>query len=130
MSFVEMADRLGVAEATVRRKYYRLVNDGIVRVTALTNADVVGFRTAIFVGLKVRPASLTDVARHLQASGNVRYIAATAGPYDLVLEAIFRDNEEMTRFVLQELGGLDGVVDINTSLVLQTFKQSQEWRYV
>lgn len=130
MSFVEMADRLGVAEATVRRKFYRLVNEGVVRVAAMTNAQAVGFQTAVFIGLKVRPNSLASVVQYLEASRNVRYIAATTGPYDLIIEAIFRDNDEMTQFVLQELGQLEGVIDSNTSMLLRIFKQPHEWRYV
>lgn len=130
MSFVEMADRLGVAEATVRRKFYRLVSDGIVRITAVTDAAAVGFRTAAFIGLKVRPDAVAGVVDFCQASDNVRYVAASTGPYDLVIEAVFRDNEELTRFILHELGRLEGVIDSHTSILLQIFKQSHEWRCV
>ncbi|MFO7247019.1 MAG: Lrp/AsnC family transcriptional regulator [Bacillota bacterium] len=130
MSFVEMAERLGVAEATVRRKYNRLVSEGIVRVAAITDAGAVGYRTAVFIGLKVRPSAMADVVRHLENHRNVRYIAATTGPYDLIIEAIFRDNDEMTQFVMQELGTLDGILDSNTSMLLRIFKQPHEWRYV
>lgn len=124
MSFVDMAERLGVAEATVRRKYYRLVNAGVIRVTAVTDPSALGFRTPAMIGLKVRPRQLDVILERLRQMPNVRYVAATTGEYDLIIEGVFRDNQELSSFVLHDLGRLDGIIDTNTSLLLRIFKDN------
>jgi len=44
-SNVEVASQVGVSEATVRKRLDRLLDEGVVRITAVPNATKVGFST-------------------------------------------------------------------------------------
>ncbi len=37
MSFVDMAEQIGVTEGTIRRKFYRLLEEGVIKIAAVTD---------------------------------------------------------------------------------------------
>src|SRR6476659_9284665 len=50
--FRAIAAHVGVAEATVRSRYSRLVDDGILLVTGVTNPLGLGFEAQAMIGIK------------------------------------------------------------------------------
>lgn len=130
MSFVDMAKEIGVTEGTIRRKFNRLVSDGIVHIAAVADPFKVGFETPAQICLKVDPARIDEVVRQVSALPRVRYILACTGQYDLVAEGYFASNQELSDFLLNELSRIDGIRDISTSLILKIFKQTFTWGVV
>jgi Lrp/AsnC family transcriptional regulator for asnA, asnC and gidA len=57
----------------------------------------------------------------------VRYVGVSAGRYDVIVEAFFPDKEDVMRFVTETLGGLEGVRDVETSLILKVEKYMYDW---
>ncbi len=57
----------------------------------------------------------------------VRYVAVLTGPYDLIVEAFFFSRRHLTTFLTKRLAKMQGVVDTQTSIVLQVAKLSFEW---
>ena len=54
----------------------------------------------------------------------IRYVGVTAGTYDLVIEALFKDNEDLRVFLTETLGRIEGLLGTETSYVLQVAKRS------
>jgi DNA-binding Lrp family transcriptional regulator len=54
---------------------------------------------------------------------HVRYVGVTAGAYDIVIEALFRDNDDFRTFLTETLGGIEGLRETETSYVLQIAKR-------
>lgn len=127
MSHVDIANAIGVTEATVRRKLHRLIDDGIIKLAAVANPFAIGFTVPAIVGLKVEPAKVVEIAETLARMPVVRYVAITTGNYDIIVEGYFRGNEELSRFLLEDLRKVDGIVDTQTSLLLRLVKQSYDW---
>ena len=50
-----------------------------------------------------------------------------AGSYDLIVEAFFYSRRHLAMFLTQGLATMDGVLDSETSIVLQVSKLSYEW---
>ena len=123
-SFRRIAVRVGVSEATVRARYGRLTSEGILQVVAVTNPLGLGFEQAL-VGVKTSapPAEVADeIARWSEAD----YVVVTAGRFDLVVEVVVADRQELLELT-NRMRGLDGVVTTETFFYLEMWKQLYDW---
>ncbi len=126
-SFVDMADEVGVTEGTVRRKFYRLVREGIIEIAGVSNPFKIGFASPAFIALNVEPGSIKDVAERIAELDQLHYVGLTTGNFDIIVQGLFSSNEELAQFVLESLSTIEGIKEINTSLLLRIYKQSFEW---
>ena len=69
---VEIARRVGISEATVRKRLERLTSEEIIRVTAVPNADRVGFPTVTFLTFEVELSQVDRIADRLSHLPEVR----------------------------------------------------------
>jgi Lrp/AsnC family transcriptional regulator for asnA, asnC and gidA len=127
LSVASLARSLGVTEVTARRKLTRLLRDGIIQVVATVDPFDVGYETPVIIGLKVQRAKLDRVARRLSELPQVRYVGASTGRVDLVIEVVVRTNQDLADFLMNELGSMDGVLDSETNLIVRIYKQSWSW---
>lgn len=126
MSFVDMAERIGVTEGTVRRKYYRLAEEGIVRIGATSDPFLIGFKTPAIIGLNVETKRTREVAEKLGKIRQIRQLLLATGIFDIIIVGYFASNQELARFVTEELASIEGITDTNTSVVLEIYKDSFE----
>lgn len=124
MSFVDMAERIGVTEGTIRRKFYRLVEEGIVEIGAKSDPFRIGFMTPAIIGLNVQPSRVRAVVNELSRLPRIRQLMLTTGIFDIVIVGYFSSNQELAHFVTEELARIDGITDTNTSVVLEMYKDS------
>ncbi len=68
--------------------------------------------------------AVNDVVTLLTAMRQVRYVGITAGTYDIVIEALFRDNDDFRTFLTVTLGTIEGLRETETSYVLEVAKRS------
>ncbi|MGE5483718.1 MAG: Lrp/AsnC family transcriptional regulator [Ignavibacteriales bacterium] len=129
MSYVDIATAIGVTEGTVRRKVQRLTSEGVIKIVAVANPHALGFKAPAIVGLKVDLERLEDAVRALDKLPAVRYIGLTTGNYDIIIEGIWEDNEQLSSFLLQELPRVPGIREFQTSLLLRIARQIYDWGF-
>ena len=123
-SFRRIATRLGVSEGTVRARYARLTNEGILQVVAVTNPLGLGFEQAL-IGVKTSgPPS--EVADQISRWPEADYVVVTAGQFDLVVELVATDRRGLLELT-NRLRALDGVVSTETFFYLEMWKQLYDW---
>jgi Lrp/AsnC family transcriptional regulator for asnA, asnC and gidA len=127
LTVTSLARTLGVTEPTARRKLRRLLDDGIIHVVATVDPFDVGYETPVIIGLKVERAKLDAVARRLSDLPQVRYVGASTGRVDLVVEVVVRTNQDLSDFLMNELAAIEGVLDSETNLIVRIYKQSWSW---
>ena len=123
-SFRRIASLLGVSEATVRARYARLTNEGILQVVAVTNPLGLGFDQAL-IGVKTSGAPDTvadEIARWPEAD----YVVVTAGQFDLGVEVVTADRRELLDLT-NRMRALEGVVTTETFFYLEMWKQLYDW---
>src|ERR1700757_2122213 len=92
-SFRAIAARVGVSEATVRARYARLTNEGILQVVGVTNPLGLGFEQAL-VGVKTA-APPSAVADEISKWPEADYVVVTAGQFDVVVEVVASGRAEL-----------------------------------
>jgi Lrp/AsnC family transcriptional regulator, regulator for asnA, asnC and gidA len=124
-SFRGIASRVGVAEATVRARYARLVKDGILQVTGVTNPLGLGFDAMAMLGINTAGAP-QPVADVLTTWEETSYVVVTAGRYDVLVELVCTDRRHLLELTTRARG-IPGVVTTETFLYLQLAKQVFGW---
>jgi Lrp/AsnC family transcriptional regulator for asnA, asnC and gidA len=125
VSFRAVASRIGVAEATVRSRYGRLVDDGILHVTGVTNPLGLGFDAMAMIGIKTS-GSPEPVADAIGAWEESSYVVVTAGRYDVLVEVVCTDRHHLLELT-SRARAVDGVVTTETFLYLTLAKQVFAW---
>ena len=124
MTVTQLARSLGVTEVTTRRKLRRLLTDGVIRVVATVDPFDVGYDAPAIIGVKVHRGRLDEVAEQLSALPEVRYIGASTGRADLIIEVVTRTSQDLARFLTTDLVNVDGILDSETSFIFRIYKQS------
>lgn len=127
-SNTQIARRLGVTETTVRKRLASLLEDDLVHILAVPTPKLAGLTVSAIIGISVQLRCLQQVASALIKLPEVRYCGMSAGRYDLIVEAFFADHEHVVRFSTAVLGPMEGITDVETSLILKIEKFSYEWQ--
>jgi len=127
LTITSLAKSVGVTELTARRKLRRLLDDGIIQIVATVDPFDVGYETPVIIGLKVQRSKLDKVARKLSELPQVRYVGASTGRVDLIVEVVVKTNQDLADFLMDNLGSMDGIVDSETNLIVRIYKQSWSW---
>ena len=114
--FRPMAGRLGVSEATIRNRYARLVDGGVLAVSAITNPIGLGYDAMAMLGLGVEGPP-ERVADELATWDEAIYVVIVAGRFDLLVEVVARDRHDLLK-LLNRVKSLDGVVSSETFVYL------------
>ena len=70
--YVDIAKKLGMSEAGVRKRVGRLVEQEIVQLTAITAPGKVGYHSAAMIGLQVQMGKIDAVTKQLvRKSGSI-----------------------------------------------------------
>lgn len=129
MSSAEIARRVGdVSERAVRYRIERLIQSGIIHMTAIVNPESLGFNVTGDVLIDVSPGRLQDVAAHVVEFANVSYVAGSVGDGDLSIQVYARDAEELLRFVNEVIGKVPGVARTKVAIVPWKLKDVYQWR--
>src|SRR5690349_16782757 len=89
---IEIAEALGVTEATVRKRVARMIEEDLIKIVAVPDPEALGMKTSAIIGISVTLDSLKSVAEALIALPETRYVGYSTGQYDLITEAFFRSN--------------------------------------
>jgi len=123
--FRAIAAHVGVAEATVRSRYSRLVEDGILLVTCVTNPLGLGFEAQAMIGIKTS-GSPEPVADEIAGWDEASYVVVAAGRFDLLVEVVCDDRRHLLELTTR-LRGVEGVVTTETFPYLSLAKQVYAW---
>lgn len=122
-----LARSVGVSEVTARRKLRRLLGENIVQIVAAVDPFQIGYESPVIIGLKVDRARVDEIAAKLCEHPSIRYVAASTGNADLIVEVVAASNHELAEFLLGYLSSIPGVQSTDTSLILRIYKQSWDW---
>jgi Lrp/AsnC family transcriptional regulator, regulator for asnA, asnC and gidA len=128
MSASELAREIGdLSERSIRYRINRMVDDGLIKISAIVNPKAFGFNVIADVWVEVESAYIQDVAEKLAILDWVSYVATSIGEKDVSVQIYARDNSEVYYFVTEIIGRLQGVRKTVTSIVPIVLKDVYDW---
>ena len=125
----EIARQIGdVSERAVRYRIERMVEENIIRISAIVSPKAFGLNTYADVFLEVESDQIAEVAESLAGYENVTYVACAIGESDVSIQVAARDTGEIYRFVTEVVRKIPGVRKTTTSIVPIVIKDVYQWR--
>ena len=118
----------GLTERVVRYRIERLINEKVIQIKPIVNAESFDLNTRADVVLEVETDSIMDVARRVAEYEQVTYVACSIGETDVSVQLVGRDTGEIYRFVTEVIGKLPGVRKTTTSIVPIVIKDVYQWK--
>ncbi|HEY3310884.1 MAG TPA: Lrp/AsnC family transcriptional regulator [Anaerolineales bacterium] len=129
MRAAEIARRLGnKSERAVRYRIDRMVENHVIRLSAIVNPKGLGMNVVADVWLEVESDAILEVARKLTSYENVSYVACSIGETDISVQVLAADTTEVYNFVTEVVGKIPGVRKTTTSIVPIVLKDVFQWR--
>ena len=122
-TFAEVAGQLKVSPGMIRQRYNRLVDQGYLKVVAITNPVHRGLKTMALIGVRTDGNQMLKVADKIAKLKEVVYLVVVSGRYDILFEVFWRDHEDLLNFVTEKLYAIDGVRETETFMYLKIVKE-------
>lgn len=118
----EIAKRLSITEATVRRRIKNLVEKGIIMKFSIhINYKLVENTVKAYIQVKAATEKLDDVVDKIIEHNRVIAVYRVTGEYDLLVVTLFVGMPELQEFIDSYLK-IDGVRETQTQIVMSALK--------
>ena len=125
-SYSEIGKVVGLSEAAVRQRVQKLNEAGVMQVVAVTDPMQLGFYRQAMIGIRTSgdTRTLADQLANLDA---VDYVVLTAGSFDILVEVICENDDDLIALLNSKIRTLPGVTSTETFVYLKLHKQFYNW---
>jgi len=129
MSASEISRRMSdISERAVRYRIDRMIDEGVIQISAVISPESLGFTIKADVWLEVESDLILEVAKKMAAFENVTYVACGIGQNDISIQVVAKDTAEIYHFVTEVVRKVTGVRKTTTSIVPIILKDVYQWR--
>jgi len=129
MSASEISRRMmDISERAVRYRIDRMINEGVIQISAVVSPEALGFTIKADVWLEVESDLIMEVAKKMASFENVTYVACGIGQNDISIQVVAKDTAEVYHFVTEVVRKVPGVRKTTTSIVPIILKDVYQWR--
>lgn len=121
MSTVQLANEIGVAEATVRRKLQHLLSDKSIHVQLISD-PMRGSGVTAIVGFVIEIMHVDEVAKKLATYDFVESVYVMTGPYHLIAEVRAPSTDHLFKFLMDDLKPVAGIKNTESYIVGRVYK--------
>jgi len=126
MSFTDIASLLDVSVSTVRNRYNKLVDEGMLHILGWVDPTKTGFNSYNRVTIEVSPSSMiVSVAQELMKIKEVSFLALTSGPSDIEINLICRDNRHLLEIMQTKIFNIEGVQNTDSTIYYNVYKWAE-----
>lgn len=123
-AYTEIAQALEVSEGTVRNRVARLLEDKIIQIVGMADPYQLSYDAPAIIGVSVNPQQMDEVTRQLAELRQVSYLVMVSGEFDLLVEVMCKDRDELTRLLNENIRAIEGVTRTQTFFILHTYKMA------
>jgi Lrp/AsnC family transcriptional regulator for asnA, asnC and gidA len=120
-----IASSVGISEASVRSRIRTLTSAGILQIVGLTDPGNMGFGVMAMIGVQATH-DLNRIAELVATWPETTYVVISAGSYDLLIELVCTDNNELLRLV-ERLRAVEGVRSTESFIYISRHKLNYAW---
>ncbi|MGH9068752.1 MAG: Lrp/AsnC family transcriptional regulator [Acidimicrobiales bacterium] len=125
-SYAGLARAVGLSEAAVRQRVQRLLDAGVMQIVGVTDPLTLGFARQAMIGIRA-DGDLREVADGLAAIPEIDYVVVCAGSFDLLVEVVCGDDDDLLGIISDQIRAVPGVRDTETFVYLRLVKQTYSW---
>lgn len=122
----EIARRLEVSESMVRKRVRRILDEGWMKIQAISDPLRLGVPILATTYANVRPGEVEAITDRIARHPAARYVAIGVGASNLVVESLHADVGDLHEFLQSELGR-PGIVASETVQVVKIKKSVWDW---
>ena len=97
-SYATIAKHVGLSDAAVRVRVQHLLDSEVMQIVAVTDPLQLGFTRQAMIGIRTE-GDTQLVAERLADMSEVTYVVTTAGSFDLIIEVVCEDDNELLDLV-------------------------------
>jgi Lrp/AsnC family transcriptional regulator for asnA, asnC and gidA len=125
-SYAEIGKAVGLSEAAVRQRVQKLTETGVMQVVAVTDPMQLGFYRQAMIGIRCG-GDTREIADKIAGLMAVDYVVLTAGSFDILVEVVCENDEDLITLLNEEIRTLPGVTSTETFVYLRLHKQFYNW---
>ncbi len=123
MNYSEIAKILGISDTAVRKRVRNMEKNGIIRgYTISVEPHSMGYKCVAILGIDTESEKFYHVANTLKDMEEVKCVDMASGENMIVVEIWARDGEQLAKIISEDIGKIDGVKKVKSSIVLQKLK--------
>lgn len=128
MPFQRIAEHVGVSAKTVSTRLDRLVDAGVIVITAVVCPAAIGYPVLATIFIESEMGQTMSVAEQLAAMEEVAFVSLTAGDPDIYASIRIKSNEMLAAFMTDKLAQIPGIRKARLLLLLKTLKMASQWQ--
>ncbi|HLP22985.1 MAG TPA: Lrp/AsnC family transcriptional regulator [Microbacteriaceae bacterium] len=125
-SYAEIGKAVGLSEAAVRQRVQKLTDSGFMQIVAVTDPLQMGFTRQAMIGIRAT-GDTRELADQLAAIPEIEYVVLTGGSFDLMVEVVCENDEDLLALLNSTIRTLPGVASTETFVYLRLHKQFYNW---
>lgn len=119
--FKEIADKLSVAEGTVRSRVKKLQEEKILEITGLVDPERVPNHSVVYIGVKLKTIELVDKGAEISKVKGVISVGVVTGRYDLILTVALKKGFGLLEFYTEELSKIEDIQSVEAFVVYKCY---------
>jgi Lrp/AsnC family transcriptional regulator for asnA, asnC and gidA len=120
-SYKKIADELSLSENTVRTRVNKLIEEGVLEITGLVDAEAVSDHRVIIVGVKLATMELVKKGEEFSRLKGVIAVNVVTGRFDLILIVLLKPGFGLLEFYTEEVSRLSSVQSVETFVVYKSY---------
>lgn len=119
--FREIAEKLSVAEGTVRTRVKRLQEEGVLEITGLVDPEKVPDHSVVYIGVKLKTIELVKKGAEIARVKGILSVGVVTGRYDLILTVALKKGYGLLEFYTEELSKVDEIQSVEAFVVYKCY---------
>ena len=121
ISFKTVAERLDLAEGTVRNRVRKLKADGILEITGLVDPEALPDHSVVMIGVQVRDMNLVRKAEEFSKLRGVISVCVVTGRFDLIVTVMLAKDFTILKFYTEEAVKVEDIRSVETFVIYKSF---------
>ncbi|WP_433872690.1 Lrp/AsnC family transcriptional regulator [Saccharopolyspora sp. CA-218241] len=118
-SAADVARELGKSASTAYRLTQSLLDRGLVQPRVEIEPALLGYPLEAVVSLATSASTMRDTATALATHPSARYVTTVAGTSSVIHQGVFQHDDDLARFLTDDLGRHPGITAFEVSVVLR-----------
>lgn len=119
--FKEIAQKLSIAEGTVRSRVRNLLNEEVLEITGLVDPEKIPGQSVVYIGVKLKTIELVEKGAEIAKVRGVTAVGVVTGRFDLILTVTLRQGFGLLEFYTEELSKVKEIGSVEAFVVYKSY---------